>query len=97
MPCIYEWIRTWNALEREKNTRKLWTESLIHKVDEALRSYGRDCISVDYNELTGMIDINLCTGRFSDVIIPSAVRYADINRQFLVQELDRLGVGYCLR
>ena len=96
MPKMYEWMRVWNTIEREKNVRKLYMNQLLDKVDEALCSYGRDVVSVDYNEITGMIDINICTDRFSDVIFAGVVPYKNVNRTLLIQALDEFGVGYCL-
>lgn len=72
-----------------------FTGKVVKAVDEALKNYGTDVVSVDYNEETDMIDINECHSSWSDVIA-EAVAYRDnVDLNELVAELDKRGVGHC--
>lgn len=71
------------------------TALLLNAVDEALGSYGRDVISVDRNDVTGMFDINQCHGSWSDVISKDVVDFDDVDIPALVAALGERRVGYC--
>lgn len=72
------------------------TEFLITKVDEALRVYGTDIVSVDYNEETQMVDINQCHGAWSDVIFKNVIPVTKLDMRVLLPALGRRSVGYCI-
>lgn len=74
---------------------KVKTKMLLEKVDTAVEKYGADVVSVDYNELTGMVDVNQCHHNFSDVIFPGVIRAKDVDFAFMVKELNARNVGYC--
>lgn len=78
-----------------KDYDKNATALLLSAVDEALGTYGRDAISVDLNDITGMFDINQCHGSWSGVVSKDVVNFDDVDVPALAAALDERGVGYC--
>ena len=76
--------------------KKEQTKLLIQKVDEALKKYGTDIISVDYNELTQRIDISQCHGSWSSVIFDGVIAAQDLDMRILLPALGKRSVGYCI-
>ena len=72
------------------------TDAVIEKVKIALDMRGKEVISVDYNEETGMIDINECHRNWSDCVFGDIASVDDIDKNRLIRELGKLGVGSCL-
>lgn len=73
-----------------KENRKVLTV-----VDEALRKYGTDVLSVDLNDVNGMIDVNICTRHWSDSYMSSVARFDMCDKKALEKELDKRNVGHC--
>lgn len=70
-----------------------WT--VIEATREALVCYGSDIVSVDRNELSGMIDINECHHSWSDCIQSNVADADNVNFELLESELNKLHVGHC--
>lgn len=64
-------------------------------LDGALGHYGTDELSVDRNEETGLIDINICTHRYSDTYQSGVAQYDKCDIKELEKELDKRNVGHC--
>lgn len=68
-------------------------EKVLKVVDEALRKYGSDMLSVDCNG--GMLDVNICTRHSSSPYMSAVARAEKCNKQKLIKELNSRHVGYC--
>lgn len=69
-------------------------QKVLAWVDGALCHYGTDDLSVDLNE-KGMIDVNICTNRYSDIYKSDVAQYDRCNIKKLEEELDKRNVGHC--
>lgn len=72
------------------------TRYLIKTLDEVLQRYGNGIVSVDYNEITGKIDINQCHGSWSDVIVSGVISNKEVDMRVLLPALGKRHVGYCI-
>lgn len=63
-------------------------------VDEALKQYGINVLSVDLND-DNMIDINICGQHWSDSFMNNVAHYEKCNIVELEKELDNRNVGHC--
>lgn len=79
-----------------KTKKRDQTRLLIQKVDEALKQYGTEIISVDYNEFTQNMDINQCHGSWSSVIFANVISAQDVDMKILLPALGKRSVGYCI-
>lgn len=71
-------------------------EQLVtNALDECLQMYGTDVLSVDYDELSGMIVINHCTRHDSFCIKDNIVDADLVDLKILRPMIDRRHVGYC--
>jgi ABC-type uncharacterized transport system auxiliary subunit len=68
-------------------------QKILTVVDTALKLYGSDVVSVDLSD--GMIDVNLCTAKWSDAYMLSVARFDKCDREELEKELAKRNVGYC--
>ena len=68
-------------------------QKVLDVVDEALKQYGTDIVSVDMED--NMIHVNLCSVNWSDAYMRSVARFALCNPLKLVEELDKRNVGHC--
>jgi uncharacterized protein YijF (DUF1287 family) len=67
-------------------------QKVLTVVDEALKRYGSDIVSVDLSD--GMIHVNLCTDKWSDAYMLSVAHFDKCNREELERELDKRNVGH---
>lgn len=68
-------------------------QKVLNVVDEALKRYGTDILSVDLND--GMIDINICTRHSSHSYLSAVARFKKCDIKKLEEELDKRNVGHC--
>ena len=68
---------------------------VIKVVDEAMYKHDIDVLSVDYNEETGMIDINECHHAWSAPVVMGITYAKTTDLNYLVHMLDIRGIGHC--
>ena len=78
-------------VEKLKNTKKV-----LDVVDEALRKYGRDMLSVDISQDgKEMFEVNICARHWSDCYMSAIVKKKACYLRPLRKGLDERDVGYC--
>lgn len=70
-------------------------EKVITVVENALKEYGADAISVDLNE-ENMIDVDICGQHWNEAYMSSVVRYDKCDIEELERELHKKNIRYCL-
>lgn len=71
-------------------------KKVLSVIDEALKEYGSDILSVDRDSEDGkMIHVNLCGGNWSDAYMLNVAHFNKCNIKELEKELDKRHVGHC--
>lgn len=70
-------------------------ERVLERVDMALRDFAASMLSVDLDDETRMININVCGRHNSYAVYPCVAEYEELDIAALTKELDKRNVGHC--